>query len=57
MDESDDYVEVCFFTNTGHTEAIDVEITPVMKGVDAPAESNVSIMIIRAVTTDPVFSL
>ena len=40
VDESDDYVEVCFFTNTGHTEAIDVEIAPVMKGVDAPAASN-----------------
>lgn len=40
MGESDEYVEVCFFTNTGHTEAIDVAITPVMKGVDAPAASN-----------------
>ena len=61
VDESDDYVEVCFFTNSGHTEAIDVEIAPVMKGVDAPAASKyffVSIMmIIRAITTDPVFSL
>lgn len=38
--ESDDYVEVCFFTNTGHAEAIDVDIAPVMKGVDAPAASN-----------------
>jgi hypothetical protein len=40
MDESDDYVEVCFFVDMGHTEAIDVEIAPVMKGVDAPAASN-----------------
>ena len=40
MDESDGYVEVCFFTNTGHADPINVTITPVMKGVDAPAASN-----------------
>ena len=36
----DHYVEVCFFTNTGHTEPIEVLITPVMKGVAYPAASN-----------------
>ena len=40
MDESDGYVEVCFSTNAGHTDPISVTITPVMKGVDAPAASN-----------------
>ena len=45
VDESDDYVEVCFFTNTGHTEAIDVEIIPVMKGVDAPAASQYFLLV------------
>ena len=40
MDESDGYVEVCFSTNTGHTEPIDVVIAPIMKGVDNPAAGN-----------------
>ena len=46
MKESDGYVEVCFFTNTGHTDSINVEITPVMKGVDAPAASNQFLLIL-----------
>ena len=37
MDEGDGYVEVCFLTTMGHTEPIDVEITPVRKEVDNPA--------------------
>ena len=40
VDESDGYVEVCFFINNGHTEPIDVVIAPIMKGVNNPAASN-----------------
>ena len=29
--ESDGYVEVCFLTNSGHTEPIEVEILPIEK--------------------------
>ena len=40
VDEEGENVEVCFFITTGHTEPINVLITPVEKGVDSPAASN-----------------